>query len=116
MACKGSGVRVPSAPLPFPQLPRSARDAVTEVGDARAEGAALDELEIHSALALRKERNPATDQHRIDLGPVLVDQVQRGRLGSQSRAADRDVAGRRLGPQPRDLLREPAGSEPGIAL
>ena len=34
-----------------------ARHAVAEVDDSRAEGAGFDEFEIHSALALGKERN-----------------------------------------------------------
>ena len=56
---------------------RLARHAVVEIDDAGAEGAGLDELEIHPALALRKERNTAANQHRVDPGPVLVDQTQR---------------------------------------
>jgi hypothetical protein len=56
------------------------------------EDAGLDELEIHPALALRKERDATANQHRVDHGPVLVDQAQGGRLGGKRRAADRDVA------------------------
>src|SRR5664280_3119011 len=84
------------------------RDAVAEVDDARAEGAGLDEFEIHPALALGKVRSATANQHRVDPGPVLVDQTQRGRLGGARRAADRDVAITRLGSQPLDLLREAA--------
>src|SRR5262245_40978416 len=58
---------------------RLARHPVAEVDDARPEGAGLDEFEIHPALALRKERNATAHQHRVDPGPVLVDQTQRGR-------------------------------------
>ena len=36
---------------------RLARHAVAEVDDSRAEGAGLDEFEIHPALSLGKERN-----------------------------------------------------------
>src|SRR4029453_5882823 len=74
-----------------------ARHAVAEVDDARAEGAGLDEFEIYPALALGKERNATANQHWVDPGPVLVNQTQRGRLGSESRAADRDVAPPRPG-------------------
>jgi hypothetical protein len=95
---------------------RLARHAVAEVDDSRAEGAGLDEVEIHPALALGKERNATANQHRVDPGPVLVDQAQRGRLGGESRAADRDVALRRPGSQPLDLLRQAAGGQAGIAL
>src|SRR5436190_18420761 len=108
--------------LGWPVLPRAwqtrrlARHAVAEVDDSRAEGAALDEFEIHPALALGKERNPTANQHRVDPGPVLVDQTQRGRLGGESCAADRDVALPRLGSQPLDLLRQAAGGKAGIAL
>jgi pimeloyl-ACP methyl ester carboxylesterase len=59
---------------------------------------------------------PPAGQHRVDPGPVLVDQVQRGRLGGESRAADRDVALARLGSQPLDLLRHAAGGQAGMAL
>src|SRR5262249_34358999 len=52
---------------------------------SRAEGAGLDEFEIHPAPALGKERNATANQHRVDPGPVLVDQTQRGRHGGQSR-------------------------------
>src|ERR1022692_4293556 len=90
-------------PLAGPFLPglggraRLARHAVAEVDDSRSEGAGLDQFEIHPALALGKERNATANQHRVDPGPVLVDQAQRGRLGGESRAADPDVALRRLG-------------------
>src|SRR2546429_6455513 len=47
---------------------------------------------------------------------VFVDQTQRGRLGGESRAADRDVALPRLSSQPLDLLRQAAGGQAGIAL
>src|SRR2546422_5256657 len=93
-----------------------ARHAVAEVDDSRAEGAGLDKFEIHPALALGKERNATANQHRVDPGPVLVDQTQRGRLGGESRAPDRDVALPRLGSQPLDLLRQAAGGQAGIAL
>src|SRR6266516_720914 len=79
---------------------RLARHAVAEVDDPRAEGASLDEFEIDPALALGKERNATANQHRVDHGPVLVDQAQGGRLGGERRAADRDVALPRLGSQP----------------
>jgi len=84
-------------PLAGPLFPglggpsRLARHAVAEGDDSGAEGAGLDEFESHPALALGKERNAAAHQHRVDPGPVLVDQTQRGRRGGQSRAADRDV-------------------------
>src|SRR6201986_1867805 len=91
---------------------RLAGHAVAEVDDSRAEGAGLDEFEIHPALALGKERNATAHQPRVDPGPVLVDQAQRGRLGGESRAADRDVALRRLGSQPLDLLPPAAGGQP----
>src|SRR5207247_5638600 len=100
-----------------PPAPRRlARHAVAEIDDSRAEGAGLDEFEIHPALALGKERNAHANQHRVDHGPVLVDQTQRGRLGGESRAADRDVALPRLGSQALDLLRQAAGGQAGIAL
>ncbi len=44
-----------------------------EVDDSRAEGAGLDEFEIHPALALGKERNAPANQHRVDPGPVLAE-------------------------------------------
>ena len=47
-----------------------------------------------------KVRNATANQHRVDPGTVLVDQAQRGRLGSESRTADRDSALPRLGSQP----------------
>src|SRR6059058_6398200 len=90
---------------------RLARHAVAEVDDSGAEGAGLDEFEIHPALALGEERNATANQHRVNPGPVLVDQTQRGRLSGESRTADRDVALRRLGPQPLDLLRQAAGGQ-----
>src|ERR671919_2540682 len=93
-----------------------ARHAVAEIDDSRAEGAGLDEFEIHPALALGKERNATADQHRVDHGPVLVDETQRGRLGGERRAADRDFALPRRGSQPLDLLRQAAGGQAGIAL
>ena len=93
-----------------------ARHAAAKVGNSRAECAGLDQFEIHPAPALGKERNATANQHRVDPGPVLVDQTQRGRLGGESRAADRDVALPRLGSQPLDLLRQAAGGQAGIAL
>src|SRR5205823_7503421 len=90
--------------------------AVAEVDDSRAESAGLDEFEIHPALALGKERNATANQHRVDHGPVLVDQAQGSRLGGERRAADRDLALPRLGSQPLDLLRQAAGGQAGIAL
>src|SRR5262245_25700253 len=72
--------------------PTLTRHPVPEVGDARAERPVLDELQIHPALVLREERHAAADQHRVDPGPVLVDQIQRGGLGCERRAADRDAA------------------------
>src|SRR6059036_65262 len=95
---------------------RLARHAVAEVDDARAERAGLDEFEIHPALALGKERDATANQHRVDHGPVLVDQTQRGRLGGERGAADGDVPLPRLGSQPLDLLHQAAGGEAGIAL
>src|SRR3989442_13044452 len=92
-----------------------ARHAVAEVDDFRAEGAGLDEFEIHSALALGKEWDATANQHRVDHGPVFVDQAQGGRLDSERRTADRDIALPRLGSHPLDLLRHPAGGEAGIA-
>src|SRR5579884_2336658 len=80
--------------------------AIAEVRDAGPEGARLDELEIDPSLALREERDPTADQHGIDPGPVLVDQVQRGDLRGEVGAADGDVALPGLGSQPRDLLRQ----------
>src|ERR1700742_1463145 len=88
---------------------RLARHAVAEVDDSRAEGAGLGEFEVHPALALGEERDATADQHRVDPGPVLVDQAQRGRLGGEGRTADRDVTFARPGPQPLDLLRQAAG-------
>src|SRR5580704_5655324 len=84
------------------------RYAVAEVYDSGGEGAGLEEFEIHPALALGKERYATANQHREDPGPVLVDQAQRGRLGRESRAADRDIALPWLGSQPLDLLRQAA--------
>src|SRR3984893_3287217 len=96
------------------QSPASlARNAVAEVDDSRAEGAALDEFEIHPALALGKERNSTANQHRVDPGPVLVDQTQRGRLGGESRAADRDVALPPLDSPPLHLPRQAARRQAG---
>src|SRR5213083_1743768 len=88
---------------------RLARHAVAEVDDSRPEGAGLDEFEIHPALALGEEWNATANQHRVDHGPVLVDQTQRGRLGGASRTTDRDVALTRLGSEPLDLFRQAAG-------
>jgi hypothetical protein len=45
----------------MPMTGRLARHAVVEVDDSRAEGAGLDEFEIHPALALGKERNATAD-------------------------------------------------------
>src|SRR5665213_764695 len=97
-------------------MSRLARQAVAEVDDSRAEGTGLDEFETHPAPALREERNATANQHRVDPGPVLVDQIQRGRLGGESRAADRDGALPPLGSQPLDLLRQAAGGQAGVAL
>src|SRR6266704_3908583 len=110
-----SGHRARAPPLRSGRL-GLARHAAAEVDNSRAEGAGLDEFEVHPALALGEERNATADQHRVDPGPVLVDQTQRGRLGGESRAADRDVALLRLGSQPLDLLRHAAGGQAGIAL
>jgi hypothetical protein len=50
--------------------------AVAEVDDLRrVEGAGLNEFQIHPALALGKERDATADQHGVDPGPVLVDQI-----------------------------------------
>ena len=81
----------PGPPVEPPDPPLVAYRAALK----RYDGGRL--VEIHAALALGKERNAAADQHRVDSGPVLVDQTQRGRLGGESRAADRDVALPRLG-------------------
>ena len=76
----------------------------------------LDEFEIHPALALGKERNATANQHRIDPGPVFLDQAERGRLGGERRAADRHGAFPRLGSQLLDLFRQAVGGQAGIAL
>ena len=68
-----------------------------------AEGAGLEEFEIRPAPALGKERYATANQHGVDPYPVLVDQAQRGRLGGESRAADRDVAFPRLRSQPASI-------------
>ena len=89
---------VPTDVVDRSESPRSdpgaglARHAVAEVDDSRAEGAGLDEFEIHPALALGKERNATANQHRVDHNPVLVDKTQCRHLGSESGTADRDVA------------------------
>src|SRR5207249_3065997 len=94
--------RTGAGTTPWPKsLGALARHAVAEVDHVRAEGAGLDEFEIHPALALRKERDATANQHGVDPGPVLVDQTQSGRLGGERRAADRDGALARLGSQPR---------------
>ena len=59
---------------------RLGRHAVMEVDELRAEGAGLDQFEIHAALAPGKERDATADEHRMDHDPVLVDQTQAGRL------------------------------------
>src|SRR5258708_27907484 len=65
-------------PLGWPVLARArrtsrlARHAVAEVYDSRAEGAGLDEFEIHPALALGKERNATANQHRVDPNGVKL--------------------------------------------
>src|SRR5215469_12687803 len=87
--------RLPSPhPLLLPAVPpaKLARYAIAEVDDSRAEGAGLDEFEIHPALVLRKERYSSANQHRVDPGSVLVDQAQLGSLRGESCAADPDVA------------------------
>src|SRR6476469_9946746 len=96
--------------------PRRPRHAVAEEDDPRAEGAGLDELEIHPSLSPREERDAPANEHRMDPDPVLVDQVQGGRLGGERRATDPDVALAGLGSQPLDLLREAPGSQAGGAL
>ncbi len=81
------------------------------------------ELKVRFSTSSRSTRRPrwgkrsaTADQHRVDPGPVLVDQIQRGRLGGESRAADRDVALSWLRSQPLDFLGEAAGGQAGIAL
>lgn len=51
------------------------------------------QFKVCAALGTREERGAAADQHRVDAQPVLVDQTQLGRLRSQRRASERDVAG-----------------------
>ena len=46
---------------------RLARHLVAEVDDSGAEGAGLDEFEIHPALTLGEERNATANQHRVCL-------------------------------------------------
>src|SRR5881409_3913500 len=76
---------------------RLARHAVAEVDDSRAEGAGLDEFEIHPALALGEERNATANQHRVDHGPVFVDQAQPGEgdiaIGGATLAAEAAALG-----------------------
>src|SRR3954453_9771940 len=91
-------------------------DPVPEVDDPGTECAGLEELEVQPALALGEERNATAYQHRVDLGPVLVDQTQGSRLDGECRAADCDVALGRLSSQPPDLLRQAARDQTGIAL
>ena len=67
-------------------------------------------------IALGKERNATAKQHRVDPGPVLVDQTQGGHLGGESRAADRDVPLPGLGSQSLDFLRQATGCQPGVSL
>src|SRR5579862_7834967 len=93
-----------------------ARHLVADVDDTRAEGAGLEKLEIHSALAVGKEWNATANQHRVDPGPVLVDQIHPGCFGGERGAADRDVAVPGFVPQPPDLLRKAPGSQPGTTL
>ena len=83
---------------------RLAGHAVGEVDHSRIEGTGLDEFEVHPVLALGKEGTATAHQHRQDPDPILVDETQRGRLGGERRAADRDVALRRFGSQTLDLL------------
>lgn len=47
--------------------------AVAEMDACRAEGAGLDELEVHPALTLEEARSATADQHRVDHDPPLVD-------------------------------------------
>lgn len=90
--------------------------ARTSQGSAGTYEGGLDEFELDVALTLGKEWNAAANQHRADHNPVLVDQAQRGRLGGEGRAADRDVVLPRLGSQPLDLLSQTAGGQAGISL
>jgi hypothetical protein len=91
-------------------------NAVTEVDDTRAEGAGLHEFEIHPARTLGKEPKTTANQHRLDPGPILVDETQRSRLGGECGAADRDVAVPRIASQPLDLLRQAARDQAGTTL
>jgi hypothetical protein len=71
---------------------RLARYAVAEVDDSRAEGAGLDEFEIHPALALGKERNATASQHRVDPGPVLVRSGPTRPVGADNPVTTADLA------------------------
>lgn len=55
------------------------------LGESRAEAGGLDELEMHPAPVLGKEWNVIADQHRVDAGPVLDDQVRPGRLCGEAK-------------------------------
>ncbi len=67
-----------------PEIARLARHAVAEVDDSRAEGASLDEFEVHPAPALGKERN-ATAQHRVSM--ARYSSIRPSAAASAARAA-----------------------------
>ncbi len=81
-----------------------ARHAIAEADDSRSERAGLDESGIHPVFAPGRERKAAADRHRVDPGPVLVEQARRvlvdlarrGRHGGGSVARRRP----RCGPHP----------------
>src|SRR4051794_18852052 len=89
----------------------SAPYAVVEMHDSRRERAVVDVLEVAVLLSTREERGSAADEHWVDAEPVLVDETERGRLGSERGAADADVARPRLRPPPRHLLGQTAGRQ-----
>src|SRR3954454_5711651 len=73
----------------------SAGRAVSQVHDARAERARLEQFHVDTVIS-REERDAAADRDRIDEQPVLVDQIQTGRLGSELGASYRYVSTHRL--------------------
>src|ERR687888_2466939 len=80
-----------------------ARSPVSQIDDAPAERACLDELQVDLLIEGREEGRAAAQDDRVDEGPELVDQAEFHQAGGEPCAADGEILARPL-LQPCDLL------------
>src|SRR4029453_4506079 len=91
-----------------------ARSPVSQIDDAPAERAGLDELQVDPLIEGREEGPAAAQDDRVDEGPELIDQAELHQARGEPCAADAEILARLL-LQPCDLLGRAVPDQASIA-